>query len=54
MLMWGGDYPHPEGYNDPLNTFENVAHVRGTAIEESVYGGTAAWVLHLNEEKAAV
>lgn len=53
MLMWGGDYPHPEGYNDPLRTFESVAHVRGTPVEKWVYGGTAAWVLRMDQDTRA-
>jgi hypothetical protein len=35
------------GSNDPLRTYENMAHVRGTPIEESLYGGNAAEILGL-------
>lgn len=51
VLMWGGDYPHPEGYADSLTTYERTARARGTAIEESLYGGEIAWVLRLNDEQ---
>ncbi len=48
ILMWGGDYPHAEGYDDPFRTYENMAHVKGTPIEESLYGGNAAEILGLS------
>lgn len=48
VLMWGGDYPHAEGYDDPLRTFEGIAKVKGTPIEDSLYGGNATEILGLN------
>jgi predicted TIM-barrel fold metal-dependent hydrolase len=47
LLMWGSDYPHPEGIDNPLDTFESQARAKGTALENGLYGENAAALLRL-------
>jgi len=43
ILMWGSDYPHPEGIDNPLDTFEfTKPEPRHPPGERPVRGNAAA------------
>ena len=48
MLMFGGDYPHPEGYASPLAQYQaRCGDVFDDATAARFYGGNLAELLHV-------
>jgi predicted TIM-barrel fold metal-dependent hydrolase len=45
MLMFGGDYPHCEGFADPIKTFNERVGPLSEEHTAKLYGGTAAALL---------
>jgi predicted TIM-barrel fold metal-dependent hydrolase len=48
MLMFGGDYPHCEGFADPLKTFHDRIGPLNEVQSSKLYGGNAAELLGLS------
>jgi predicted TIM-barrel fold metal-dependent hydrolase len=48
MLMFGGDFPHPEGYASPLRDYQArcAADPMGDEVAARFYGGNLAELLH--------
>ncbi len=47
MLMFGGDFPHPEGYASPLAEYRAKANEElDPATSALFYGGNLAELLH--------
>ena len=47
MLMFGGEFPHPEGYTSPLEDYRGKANeVLDPATSALFYGGNLAELLH--------
>ena len=44
-LMFGGDWPHCEGYQDPYRGYKELVGDLPTPVEEKLYGGTLMSIL---------
>jgi predicted TIM-barrel fold metal-dependent hydrolase len=50
---YGGDYPHPEGLNDPLREYQEQVGELDPSVADRIYGANLARILHLGQSQAA-